>query len=458
MRSTRAPRTVPPTGVWSSRRRFGSPVLLLSCLLALATGLALLALGKLLVPSSPGATAPNPEAIADAATVRRLYTDVNDALATGKLAPLDAVLAPSFVDHAAAPGRPANRTGFEQELMALRTVFPALRLTVTDLVADGDEVVARVQAEQATPAAFLDIPLPAGWPVWGGIDAFRLADGQIAERWGGDAPTASLDPFPPASLTLPTDAPTLIVTRVTIAPGGVGAAPGIVEPTLYWVVSGAPTATLDAVYAPRAEVTHGADRPAAGTPAPIAPGATVALVSGDLVRFEDTRYTLRNPGRDPAVVLAVTTVAKPLFGGTGTTGVTTVVLGNGGGMALRPGPTVVAVGRATLAAGAGLPGHRVAGTELVTVESGTGALTIGGGTVSANGTTAETTTLGEGDAELVAAGTTEETRNAGKTPLTVVVVAISPERPDTAPAASSPESRSNDDATPQPEWHRRGSA
>jgi predicted ester cyclase len=438
MHSTGAPRTVPPAGVWYSRRRFGSPVLLLSCLLALATGLALLAFGQLLVPSSPGATAPNPEAVADAATVRRLYAAVDDALGTGNLAPLDAVIAQSFVDHAALPGRPTNRTGFEQGLVALHAVYPTLRLTVTDLVAEGDEVVARVQAEHAGQATFLGVPLPTGWRVWGGIDIFRLADGRIVERWGGNAPNAALDPFPPASLTLSPDAPTLTLTRVTIAPGGTGAAPGTVGPTLYWVVSGTPTATLDAVYAPRAEVTHGMDRPDAGLPVPIAPGATVALAAGDLVRFEDTRSMLRNPGRDPAVVLAVTTVATPLFGGTGTSGVTAVVLGNGRGIAVRPGPTMVTVGQATLAAEAGLPEHRVVEAELVAVGSGAAAFTIGKRTVSTGWPMAETTRLGEGDAEIVEEGTTAEIRNAGEIPLTVLIVAISPDRPDTAPAAGSP--------------------
>jgi predicted ester cyclase/quercetin dioxygenase-like cupin family protein len=442
MRSTGAPRTTPPTGIWRSGRRSGSPILLVSCVLALATGLALLGLAELLMPPSAGGTAPNLEAVADAASVRRLYAGIDGALASGNLAPLDTVLAPSFVDHAAAPGRPATRIGFEQELVALRTLFPALRLTVVDLVTQGDEVVARVNAEHATPATFLDIPLPADWPVWETIDVFRLVDGRVVERWGGDAPTASLDPFPPASLTLSPDMPTLTAMRVTIAPGGTGAAPGTVGPTLYWVVSGAPAATLDAIYAPRAEVIHGPDQPDAGTPVPIAPGATVVLTAGDLVRFDDTRYTLRNPGSIPAVVLAVTTAATPLFGGTGTTGVTTVVLAAVQVIAGRSDPTEVAVGRATLAAGAGIPMHRVVGTELVSVEAGTEALTIAEGTVSTGGATAETTTLGEGDAKLVADGATEELRNNGDAPATVVVVAISPDRSDAAPAAASPGSGS----------------
>jgi predicted ester cyclase len=420
-----------------------------SCLLAFATGLALLGLAELLVPSSPGSTAPNAEAVADAATVRRLYAAVDDALATGNLAPLESVLAPSFVDHAAAPGQPADRTGFEQRLVALRAVFPALRLTVTELVAEGDEAVARVQAQQATPAAFLGIPLPADWPVWGTIDVFRLADGQVVEHWSGDVPTASLDAFLPASLTLPPDAPTLVVTREAIAPGGTGAAPGTIGPTLLWVVAGAPTVTLDAVYAPRAEVTRGAGHPDAGTPTAIAPGATVELAAGDLVRIEDARFTMRNPGATSAVLLTVASDPRPPFHGAATQGVATAVLADGRGTALPPDPVVVAVGRVTLAAGAGLPGHRVVGTVLVEVEAGTAVLTIGGGTaairretgtatVATSGQTTETISLGQGEAGLVAQGTTAEIRNVGESPVTLVVVAVFPDRSGAAAPAGTP--------------------
>jgi predicted ester cyclase len=447
-----------------------SPVLLLSCLLALATGLTLVRLSELVTPASPDGGSPGPAAAANAAAVRRFYADVDAVLAGGDPARLDAALAPDFVDHAAAPGRPANRVGLAQQLVALRAVSPTLRLDVADIVAQGDEVVARVVAEHTDPAAFVGIPLPTDWSAWGSIDVFRLADGRIVERWGGDAPAASLQPLPAAALTLPPAAAGLIVTRVAVSPGGIGAAPGTVDPTLYWVETGEPTVTLDSVYAVRAEVTRAADRQDAGTPAAIAPGSTVALAAGDLVRLEDTDYTIRNPGSAPATLVAITTSgsgdpaswhlpggpavpatadATTLFDGTRTGGVTTQTLADTRVSALQPGPIVVAVGQATLAAGAGLPVTRMAGMEAAAVETGTGALAIGPGTawlqrgpasIQIGGTTARVTTLGLEGAALIKNGTTAEIRNIGDAPLTVLVVTITPDRPRVAPPTGSPES------------------
>jgi predicted ester cyclase len=440
----------PPPAAGARRRApRRSPLLLLACLLALATGLTLDRLSDLLAPAAPARTAPSPAALANTAVVRRFYAEVDAALATGDPAPLDATLASDFVDHAAAPGQPANRTGVSQEVVALHAVFPTLRLVVTDLVAQGDEVVARVQAKQTDPPAFLGIPLPTDWAVWGLIDVFRIANDRIVERWSGNATAAFLQSFPPASLILPPIGPAFDIESVTIPPGGTGDSPGTVGPTLLWVEAGAPTVTLDSFYAPRAELTRAAGAPDAGTPAAIAPGSTATLAAGDLVWLEDTHFTIRNPGSVPAVVLAaVTTAATELFGGNHTRGLSTQRLADIRGTALHPGPTVVAVGRATLAAGASLPVHRVTGIEVVADEAGTATLSMSGGAVgirrAGRGPTrsspAEATTLGAGDAALIEDGTTDEIRNVGDTPLSVLVVTIASTRPSSAPPVGSPES------------------
>lgn len=435
-----------------SGRSRGSPALLLACFLALATGVVLLCLGDLLAPRTPGAIQSDPDSDANVAVVRQFYAAVDGVLAGGDPASLDSILAPGFVDHAAAPGASPDRAGLARELVALGALFPDLRLVATDVVAQGDEVVARVVVEQAAPAAFVGIPLPIGWTIWGSIEVFRVAGGRIAERWAGDAPATLLEPYPTASIDLPADS-ALVVTRIAVAPNGVGTASGTVGPTLLWVVSGSPTVTLDALYAPRAEVTGGAGQLDAGTPAAIAPKATVTVAPGDLVRIEDASYTLRNPGAAPAVLVAVASEADvqqaTLF--RDTQGVVTQVLADASGAALQVGQSVVAFGRATLAGGVGLPTHRVAGTEVVAVEAGTAALTINDGTtviqrgtgattVSTDGMTAETTTLGQGDVGLVEEGGGAEVRNAGESPLTLVVVAVVVGPPRTGPHSGTPAS------------------
>lgn len=348
-----------------------SPVLLVACLLALATGISLMRLSGVSTPPAPARSSLVPDAVANTVLVRRFYAAVEVAVATGNAELLDALLAPAFVDHAVAPGQPPDRAGLAQELAALHAVVPTLRLGVTDLVAQDDEVMARVQVSGVNPAAFLGLPLPADWPMWSAVDLFRFAGGRIVERWGWPPPPALLQPLPAARLAEP-DAPLAVhVVRVTVAPGGIGAAPGTVAPTLLWVESGRPRVTLDAVYAVRADVTRATAQERSGTPQPIVPESTVDLGEGDLVRFEDTNFTVSNPGTTPAVLLAVTT-ATTLFAGSETVGISPQVVPDVCRMSPHPGPVAVAVGRVTLAAGASFPLRSMAALQQVAVETGSG--------------------------------------------------------------------------------------
>src|SRR5688500_2540489 len=154
-----------PADAGRSARRCGAcrvrrPVLLLACLVALATGVALIGAGLTVTTPDRGTgplDLPSDAAESDAAVVRRFYAAVNTALAAGDPASLTALLAPDFADRTANPGRAGTREDLVRHVLALRAAFPDLWLTVEDVRADGDRVVARVRAEGGDRGVFLGV-------------------------------------------------------------------------------------------------------------------------------------------------------------------------------------------------------------------------------------------------------------------------------------------------------------
>jgi predicted ester cyclase len=86
--------------------------------------------------------------------------------------------AADFVDHGAdvPPGTPAGPAGAKQYVGNALKRFPDMRVTIEDIIAEGDKVVVRnvwraSDAESGRKLAF------------GGIVIWRIAGGKIAERW-----------------------------------------------------------------------------------------------------------------------------------------------------------------------------------------------------------------------------------------------------------------------------------
>ncbi len=91
---------------------------------------------------------------------------------------------PNIVDHSAPPGTPQGVEGVRQWFAMLLGAFPDLRVTVEDIIAEGDRVVARVTAAGTHQGEFLGVS-PTGKQVtftW--IDILRFADRKVVEHWG----------------------------------------------------------------------------------------------------------------------------------------------------------------------------------------------------------------------------------------------------------------------------------
>ena len=111
------------------------------------------------------------------ATVRRIIEEI---INKGRLDLIDELVAEDYVDNA---GGPHGREGYRQSVMVVRTAFPDLQMTIEDLIAEGDKVVARLSIEATHNGVFMDIK-PTGRAVsFTGIGIMSVVNGQIAERW-----------------------------------------------------------------------------------------------------------------------------------------------------------------------------------------------------------------------------------------------------------------------------------
>jgi steroid delta-isomerase-like uncharacterized protein len=78
---------------------------------------------------------------------------------------------------------PPGIAGFIYAVQLLHASFPDLRITVDDLIAEGDKVVARLTARGTHQGTFRAIPPTGQFVQWSGIRIFRIADGKIVEHW-----------------------------------------------------------------------------------------------------------------------------------------------------------------------------------------------------------------------------------------------------------------------------------
>ncbi len=101
----------------------------------------------------------------------------------GDLEAVDRYFAPDYVDHSPLPGQAPGSEGYKQAVVAMREAFPDLRLTLEDILAEGDKVAFRYTMEGTHQGDFMGIP-PTGKPFSvGGMIFARIAEGKAVERW-----------------------------------------------------------------------------------------------------------------------------------------------------------------------------------------------------------------------------------------------------------------------------------
>src|SRR6266566_7237188 len=113
---------------------------------------------------------------------RRLFQEFWD---QKNLAVADELLAANHVDHTpgSPPGLPPGPEGFKQFASVYFTAFPDLRITIDDMVAEGDTVVTRWTAQGTNTGSLFGMPATNKSATVTGITIYRIAGGKIVETW-----------------------------------------------------------------------------------------------------------------------------------------------------------------------------------------------------------------------------------------------------------------------------------
>jgi steroid delta-isomerase-like uncharacterized protein len=109
------------------------------------------------------------------ALVRRWIDEVWD---KGNLAAVDEVFATGYIVN----GQAVGTEGVKQAVTWLRSTFPGARVTIEDMIAEGDKVVACWALRGAQHGVFMDIPPTGKQVTLTGISIYRIADRKIVEN------------------------------------------------------------------------------------------------------------------------------------------------------------------------------------------------------------------------------------------------------------------------------------
>jgi steroid delta-isomerase-like uncharacterized protein len=91
---------------------------------------------------------------------------------------------PDFVNLAPLPpGIPADREGGFAYLFGFMNAFPDSRVTIDDMIAEGDQVVTKKTFTGTHTGDFAGIPASGNSVVLQFVDIMRVRDGKIVEHW-----------------------------------------------------------------------------------------------------------------------------------------------------------------------------------------------------------------------------------------------------------------------------------
>jgi steroid delta-isomerase-like uncharacterized protein len=107
---------------------------------------------------------------------------VDEVLAGGRVEPIDELVAADFVSHTWDMTE-AGRDKLTATTPQMHERLTDVEMTVDDLVAEGDQVVARLTSSATPTGDFMGVPAAGKRYTIGEIHWFRLRDGQLVEHW-----------------------------------------------------------------------------------------------------------------------------------------------------------------------------------------------------------------------------------------------------------------------------------
>ena len=111
--------------------------------------------------------------------VRRFIDEV---FLQGRFDAVDELVTDDFTPHTWGP-TPPGRDGLKQAIERVSQGLSDSRITIDDLIGQGDTVVARLTSSATQTGPFMGLPPSGKRYEIGEIHWFRLQDGRIAEHW-----------------------------------------------------------------------------------------------------------------------------------------------------------------------------------------------------------------------------------------------------------------------------------
>jgi len=103
----------------------------------------------------------------------------------GNTSLVDELFAPDFVEHEELPpGVPPGREAVKVLPTMFRSAFPDFKVTIDDMIAEGDKVVVRSTWTGTQKGEFMGIPSTGKSVSFGVVDTIRIAGGKFVEHWG----------------------------------------------------------------------------------------------------------------------------------------------------------------------------------------------------------------------------------------------------------------------------------
>jgi steroid delta-isomerase-like uncharacterized protein len=112
---------------------------------------------------------------------RRLYGEM---ISEGRFDVLEELLQADVIEHEELPGDAEGRDGVREVFEMMRGAFPDLRAEVSQMIAEGDRVVAHATFSGTQRGEFMGVPASGRRVEVEVIDIFRIAGGKVAEHWG----------------------------------------------------------------------------------------------------------------------------------------------------------------------------------------------------------------------------------------------------------------------------------
>lgn len=106
-----------------------------------------------------------------------------EAFDTKNAALLDEIIDPTWVDIPSPAGTPPGLVGIKRTFAMLTTTFPDLRITIKDLIQDGDKVVVRSEITGTQQKTFLGIPASNRRMTIQAVDIHEVQHGRIVRTW-----------------------------------------------------------------------------------------------------------------------------------------------------------------------------------------------------------------------------------------------------------------------------------